>query len=72
MDDPHVKPAAGQVTSPSSPSCTGSLERLPHCETCGRRLTHVIENDHLVGYWCFDHGPLTHDAIVWVYHEREE
>jgi len=72
MDDPQVKPVAGQITSADAPSCTGSLERLPHCETCGRFLIHLIEDDHLVAYICIDHGPLTHDAIVWVYHEREE
>ena len=43
------------------------LIRQPHCE-CSARAIPVIENDSLVGWYCQECGPLTHDAIVYVLH----
>ena len=45
------------------------LDLRGHCEACGTIVTPVLEYGVVRGYVCMHHGPLTHDAIVWVYHD---
>ena len=64
--------AEGECTSSASNTVirteNGSfLIRRPHCE-CSALALPVIENDMLVGWYCQECGPLTHDAIIYVLH----
>jgi hypothetical protein len=66
---------AGQVTSRSSNSIIRSgestLMRIAHCE-CGERAMPVMSEGNLIGYRCWEHGLLTHDAILYVYHDIKD
>ena len=43
------------------------LIKRAHCE-CSAQAIPIIENSMMVGYYCPECGPLTHDALVYVWH----